>query len=67
MSTEAEKRAIKDELVHDRMTTLDQVGAVSGRSLSGKQREKAQRESEEIARRIVAGEGPQNRERYRRR
>lgn len=64
MSSETEKRALKDELVRSRMETIDQIGAVQGKTLTGKQREKAQRESEEMARRIVSGES-RNRERYR--
>jgi len=66
MSSDSDKHAIKEELVRDRMDTLDQFAALSGKSLTGKAREKAQRESEETARRIVAGEAG-NRERYYRR
>ena len=39
MSTEAEKHALKADLVRDRMDTLDQIGGVSGKALSGKARE----------------------------
>ena len=64
MSGLVDKNAIKEELIRDRMDTLDQIGAAKGHPMTAKQRAQEQRKSEEMARRIVAGESG-NRERYR--
>lgn len=64
MSNESEKRAIKDELVRDRIQMIENIGAATGKTITGKARERLHRETEEMARRVVAGEASSNRESY---